>query len=120
MLNEDASWKRWLDTCAATGHSFEDTGIRMSPVMREVGAGLPPITEHLEAVYSCTSCGKTAFERTVTCEVCDFYPAEASTGLVLMLPGGGERRDVPLCPSCHVAFVDGAGGVAVEWESPAV
>lgn len=110
-------WDRWLETCAASGHSFADTGIRMSPMMREVGAGLPPITEHLEQVLQCTVCDKTGFERTVTCEVCDFYPAEVPEGLILGLPGGAERHDVPLCPSCHVAFIDGAGGITVEWDT---
>lgn len=110
-------WDRWLETCAVSGHSFVDTGIRMSPMMREVRAGLPSITEHLEQVLQCTACDETGFERTLTCEVCDFYPAEVTEGLVLRLPGGEERRDVPLCPSCHVAFIDGAGGIAIEWDT---
>lgn len=102
--------------CGPGAHSYEDTGIQMMPTAEAVQSGRPLNTDSMEAMTQCGRCEKSGWERTLTCEICDWYPATAAPDRVLVLADGTRLRGIPLCDTCHVGVLDGEAGMSIDWE----
>lgn len=108
----------WLQKyhCGPGEHRYQDTGIQMVPTAQAVQPGRELDTSGMEAMTECGRCGKSGWERTLTCEICDWHPATAPPGRVLILADGSRKRGLPLCDSCHVGAINGEAGLSIDWE----
>lgn len=101
--------------CGPGQHVYRSTGISMMPTAEAVQPG-QRIGVSMEEILKCERCGKSGWERTVTCEICDWYPVNASPNRVLVLADGTRLSGVALCDACHVAAINGEAGLSVDWE----
>ncbi len=107
----------WLSRypCGPGNHIFSPTGISMTPIAQAVQPSRP-LANADEVLQNYDSCGKSSWEETPTCEICEWSPATVAPTRVLVMADGTRKPELRLCDSCHVAIIAGSGGgIAIEW-----
>lgn len=109
---------QWLTkyACGPGRHVYRDTGLSGMPEAMTVQPGQPLATYGMESMTKCERCEKTGWNRTQTCEICDWYPAATTPNRVLVLADGTRLPGLPLCDSCHIGAIEHEAGLSIEWQ----
>jgi hypothetical protein len=113
-MNDISGWLERYD-CGPGRHDFQLTGVEMMPMAQVVQDDGRIDTSSSEELTACTRCQKPGWSRTLTCEICEHYPAEIMSGRLLVLGDGTVLNDVPLCSMCHLAVLDEHAGLSITW-----